>query len=288
MMKEFKNHLLAAGRGVGTVEMYIGRIEQFARAYPNLLEVTTIDMELFLAERRSTLAAETRKTYRSALLAFYTWAQSTGRLDHNPASALRSVHVPATVPRIAADDAVQYALLTAPPDEAAMILLGRLACLRLSEITTLHTRHREGDVLRITGKGERQRLVPVNDQLDVALIKLERAQGAGYFFPGRYGGAQHISTIGRKITTRVGSNPHSLRHAGATAAYRATGDLRAVQLLLGHSSLATTQRYLHVGMDAVRAAAAGTAFVTQIRDPHDVDRIFRPGNEPSYGGRFAA
>lgn len=273
---------------VGIVEMYIGRIEQFARADPNLLEVTTIDVELFLPERRSTLAAETRKPYRSALLAFYPWTHSTGRLDHNPASALRSVHVPATVPRIAADDAVQYTLRTAPPDKAAMIMFGRLACMRRrrSETTTLPIRRREGDVLRINGKDEKQRLVPVNDQLDVALVKLEHVQGAGYFSPGRYEGAQHTSTIGRKITTvldRTALTPSCRRHRRMPVDRRS----RSSELLVRHSSLATTERCLRVSMDAVGAAAAAEAFVTRMLDPH-IDRIFRPGNEPSCGGRFAA
>lgn len=64
------------------------------------------------------------------------------------------------------------------------------------------------------------------------------------------------------ITRHLGVNPHSLRHAGATAAYRATRDLRAVQMLLGHSSLATTQRYLHPSLDDVRRAAAATAIIS--------------------------
>ncbi|MFP7833153.1 tyrosine-type recombinase/integrase [Marisediminicola sp. LYQ134] len=287
-MKEYSNHLLSAGRGTSTAAMYVGRIRLLARTHPSLLDVTTVDLEEYLADRRTSLAAESRKALRSAFRSFYGWAHATGRISTNPAAALRSVRVPATVPRIAKDDVVQLALLTAPVDEQAMILLGRLACLRLSEITHLHTKHREGDTLRVTGKGEKQRLVPINDHLMGVLLTLERQQGVGYYFPGRYGGAQHVSTIGRKITTRTGTNPHSLRHAGATAAYRSTNDLRAVQLLLGHSSLATTQRYLHVGMDAVRRAAEGTAFVSAIANPHDVDRIFRPGNEPSYDGRFAA
>lgn len=287
MLTAYRNHLLAAGRGVGTATVYINRLEAFARTCP-LLEATTADLERFLAERRTTLAAETRKSYRSAFRSFYTWAHATGRTTHNAALALPTIRIPATIPRIAPDDAVQYGLLTAPPDERAMILLGRLACLRLSEITSLHMRHREHDLLRVTGKGEKQRLVPINDQLMDALLDLENTQPRGYYLPGRYGGHQHISTVGKKITLRTGSNPHALRHAGATAAFNATHDLRSVQLMLGHSSLATTQRYLHVGMDAVRAAAAGTAFRSVVVDPHAVDRLYRVPATDRYTGRFAA
>jgi site-specific recombinase XerD len=267
--------------------MYLNRLEVLNRHHPDLLTVTTAELEHFLAVRRDTHAAESRKAFRSAFRSFYSWALEAGYIDLDPAARLHSVRIPVTVPRIAQDDVVLLSLLNAPADERAMILLGRLACLRLSEITNLHTRHREGDVLRITGKGEKQRLVPINLELFAALLTLEHAHGDGYYFPGRYGGALHLTTVGRKITMRTGTNPHALRHAGATAAYRATNDLRAVQLLLGHSSLATTQRYLHVGMDAVRRAADGTAFTTTVTNPHDPDRLFRL-DAPGYSGRFAA
>jgi integrase/recombinase XerC len=266
-MHDYTQHLLAAGLSPGTVKLYVSRVEMFARWHPDLLSVTTADLEAFLAARRSTLAAETRKTYRSAFRSYFHWAHSMGLVGVDPAYGLRPVQVPATVPRIAPDDAVQMACLRAPLEHQAMILLGRLACLRLAEITSLHTRHREGDLLRVTGKGEKQRMVPVNEQLMVVLLALEREQGPGFYFPGRTTGYLHPTTVATKIRQWTGYNPHSLRHAGATAAYEASRDLRAVQMLLGHSSLATTQRYLHVGMDAVRMAAAGTMLGRPVARP---------------------
>jgi integrase/recombinase XerC len=266
-MHDYTQHLLAAGLSQGTVKLYLSRLGMFRRWHPDLLMVTTQDLEGFLAARRSTLAAETRKTYRSAFRSYYQWAFTMGLIDSDPAYLLRSVPIPATVPRIAPDDAVQMACLRAPLEHQAMILLGRLACLRLAEITSLHTKHREGDLLRVTGKGEKQRMVPINQQLMVVLLKLEREQGPGFYFPGRTTGHLHNATVASKIRQWTGYNPHSLRHAGATAAYESSRDLRAVQMLLGHSSLATTQRYLHVGMDAVRMAAAGTMLGRPVARP---------------------
>jgi integrase len=159
-------------------------------------------------------------------------------------------------------------LITADEPLTAMIMLARFACLRLTELTTLRTDHREGDLLRITGKGEKQRLVPINDDLMHALLTLERMQGEGFYFPGRWGGSMHPQSVNKIITRHLGTNPHSLRHAGATAAYIANPDLEALRLFLGHSSVATTQRYLHVGMDAVRRVAASTAFVYPVASPH--------------------
>lgn len=161
------------------------------------------------------------------------------------------------MPRIAADADVRRALLNASPRDRALVMLGRYACLRLSEISSLHMGDRNGDLLTVLGKGDKQRFVDVNDPLMLALRALEEEQPYGYYFPGenRHLHPQSVHKIIKRVT---GWNPHALRHAGATAAYRATLDLRAVQEMLGHSSLATTQRYLHVANDARRRAAHAT------------------------------
>jgi len=259
MMEEYRNALLAAGRSHGTVKQRLTHMDQLQRHHPDLLAVTRTDLERFLANRRTSHAAETRKSMRSSYRTFYAWALATGRIKSDPAHGLPPIRVPRKIPRMAADAEVQLGLVTATLDESAMILLGRLAGLRLSEIATLHTKHREHDVLRVTGKGEKQRMVPINDDLMHVLLELEEERAGGYYFPGRYGGHMHPASVNKIITRRLGTNPHSLRHAAATSAYRGTRDLRAVQDFLGHSSLATTERYLHVGLDAVRSAAEATA-----------------------------
>lgn len=267
MLNRYRNSLLSTGHSEATVRAYLGQIDRLSRVHPELLSVTTEQLEEYLARRRN-LSAETRKAIRAAFRSFYGWAARTGLVEHSPAEMLGSIRVPRIVPHLAPDDQVQLALLTATLEQRAMILLGRLACLRLTELTTLHMRQRQGDVLRIVGKGDKQRIVPIADDLMPALLALERLQGYGFYFPGRWGSSMHPQSVNKIITRVTGTNPHSLRHAGATAAYRATRDLRAVQELLGHASLATTQRYLHVSLDDVRAAAQGTAFVTPLRNPN--------------------
>lgn len=267
MLNQYRTHLLSQGLGIGTANLYTRRIAQLALTTPHLYQVTTEDLQKFLAQRRA-LAAETRKSMRSAFRSFYAWTHATGRTPTDPAYPLKAIPVPVGVPRVAPDYAVQAGLITADEHLTAMILLARFGCLRLTELTTLHTRQREHDLLRIRGKGEKTRLVPANDELLHALVTLEHRQGAGYYFPGRTGPHLHPVSVNKIITRHLGLNPHSLRHAGATAAYRATGDLRAVQMLLGHSSLATTQRYLHSNIDDVRRAAAGTVFSIAGRADH--------------------
>jgi len=267
MMQRYEFHLLATNHSPATVRAYRGHLDRLARTHPDLLAVTTEELEAYLGRRRS-LSAESRKSMRAAYRSFYGWAVRAKLLDQSPAADLGSIPIPRVMPRLAPDDQVQLALLTATAEQRAMILLGRLACLRLTELSTLHMKHREGDVLRVTGKGQKQRIVPIADDLMPALLLLERMQGYGFYFPGRWGGSMHPQSVNKIITRVTGTNPHSLRHAGATAAYRSTRNLRAVQDLLGHASLATTERYLHVALDEVRAAAQGTAFVTPLHNPN--------------------
>ena len=267
MLDRYVTHALAAGLNPSTVRMYRGRLEVLQARCGDLAAVTLEDLEKFFAARRETHAAETRKTFRSAFRSFYQWAADEGLVETDPTKRLKPIPIPAVVPAVADDESVQLGLIGAPLDEAAMILLARMGCLRLSEITTLRKRHREVDVLRVTGKGEKQRLVPANDLLLRTLLELEQHVD-DYYFPGLAAAHCHKDHVYRVIKRRTGWNPHALRHAGATAAYNATRDLRAVQLLLGHSSMATTQRYLHVGLNQVRAAAAATAFTSNVTPLH--------------------
>lgn len=223
----------------------------------DLSTATIDDLEGVLARRRH-LSAETRKSQLASWRVFYGWAQQRGLRADNPTIALASIRVPVRVPRVAPDDDIQQALIGATPRDRALVLLARYACLRLTELTTLHMRARDGERLRVLGKGDKERIVYVNEPLMFALHRLETTLEFGYYFPGANGGHMHPMSVNKIITRLTGWNPHSLRHAGATAAYNATGDLRGVQEMLGHSSLATTQRYLHLDDDARRRVAAAT------------------------------
>lgn len=261
------NHLLAAGRAWGTVSQRVGHMRRLQLRHPDLLAVTTADLEQYLAHlARLDHEPETRKAFRSSMRAYYGWLHKTGHLDVDPAEPLSPIHVPHRPARVAEDGDVERALMLAPLEVRAMIMLARYACLRLTELTTLHVRDRQGDTLRINGKGGKQRLVPMNAQLHRLVLELERRNGGGYYFPGRFGGHMHTSSVNKIITRWTGWNPHSLRHAGATAAYQRTGDLRAVQEFLGHSSMATTQRYLHLHQDSLRRIAAATAIASHWED----------------------
>lgn len=256
MLRDFQIHLHAASKSAGTIKKRLYDLRRMNQIVP-LQEVTRDSIEQTLAANRH-LAAETRRGFLASLRMFYTWAHETGRLDTNPTTGIGTIPIPHRYPRVAPDDAIASALRRVPLDVQAMILLARYACLRLTELTELPQLAREGERLRVIGKGNKERIVYLHPHLKSTLIQIEQQQPGKYYFPGRFGGAMHPMSVNKIITRETGWNPHSLRHAGATAAYRATRDLRAVQVMLGHASLATTQRYLHVDEDGLRAVAAAT------------------------------
>lgn len=255
----FRQHLRARGLAESTTHLRLILIEQIHKVIPDLLGATNDDLEAYLASRRHTHGAASRRSTRTAMRGFYRWALRTGRIAVDPAEELAPIRVPRTQPRIANDEAIRRGLERGTLHEQCMILLGACGGLRLSEIASLHSLHREGTLLRVTGKGSHTRMIPVNAELLAVLEELERKQGEGFYFRGQSGGHMHPQSLNKHIRRLVESNPHSLRHRAASAAYEGTHDLRAVQEFLGHQSLATTEIYVHTGMDELRRAADATS-----------------------------
>lgn len=259
LLERFERWLLASDRGDGTIRLRMAHMRDLACSY-NLHAVTVDDLEYVQASRRS-LADETRKSQQSSWRLFYGWMHSRGIRQDNPAAQLEAIRVPVKVPRIAPDDDISRALSRATLQQRAMILLARYGCLRLTELATLHSSARDGERLRILGKGNKERIVYANRPLLLTLRELETEQGRGFYFPGQRGPHMHPASVNKIITRETGWNPHSLRHAGATAAYNATHDLRGVQEMLGHASLAVTERYLHLNDESRRRVAAATVIL---------------------------
>lgn len=256
LIHDFDDWLQSSYRAYGTIRLRMRHVRQLARRLP-LAFATVQHLEAAMRDNRH-LSSETRHSMLASWKLFYRWAVARRFVMTDPTLLLDPVPVRTRMPRIAADTDVSRALLNAMPRDRALVMLGRYACLRLSELSGLHMRNRNGDVLTVLGKGDKERFVDVNPPLMLALRALEEELPYGYYFPGEAGGHLHPQSVHKIIKRVTGWNPHALRHAGATAAYRATLDLRAVQELLGHSSLATTQRYLHVTNEARRRAAHAT------------------------------
>ena len=223
---------------------------------------------------RSTIARHT-----AAIRNFTSWAMREGILASDPAALLSSPRADQRLPS-PLDESDARALLNAARDEAAVggasqirnwaILELTYACgLRVSEVCALDisSLNREALTVRVVGKGNKERVVPYGppaaDALDHWLVR-GRPQLAGErsghaLFLGDKGGRidpRVVRSMVHKMAARAGVHdiaPHGLRHSTATHLLQGGADLRAVQEILGHSSLSTTQRYTHV--DTARLSA---------------------------------
>ena len=260
LVTEFEQYLVSRRRAPGTVRQRVRHIRLLERDCPDLRGVSPVALDAWVREQASGKQPATVNTLVKSLRVFYAWAHRFSLIENNPASLLDQLPNPHRMGRTVSDDAIESALTSATPHERAMVLLGRLAGLRLSELTALHTSARTGEWLTIIGKGSKERRIFIAPQLALALAAIE-PQGGGYYFPARFGdGHMHPQSVCKIIRRVTGANPHALRHAAGTAVYAATKDIRATQEFLGHSTPNTTAVYVHVGADDLMTATlAGAA-----------------------------
>lgn len=259
MIDDYCTYLAAAGYRPATIALRRAQLHHFEDTVGVPLEqVTAAQVTSWLAQP---WAPETRHSYRSAVSGLYRWAHSTGRVDHDPTINLPAVHVPAGQPHPVDDDTYRQALDRAGSRTRLMLRLAAELGLRRGEIAHLHStdlrRDPGGWVLAVHGKGGVQRTVPVS----AGLARDIRLRGPGWIFPSQRGGHVTPAWVGTLCSTALGpkATVHGLRHRFASRAYHGTHDLRAVQTLLGHSSPATTQRYVAVDDAELRAAMNAAA-----------------------------
>lgn len=257
-LDEYLLTLRAAGQRPGSVRLRRQQLCRLARGLECPPDAVTESVLLNWFGHQQHWEPEARKSYRSAARGFFAWAERFGRLPNNPASALPAVRVPKAPPRPASDDAWSTALARADDRIRLMLRLAGEAGLRRAEVAQVHSRD-VVDVDAVTqlivrGKGGKRRVVPISDSLAAEL----RAVPHGWLFPNRDGGHLTAAHVGKLVGRALppGWSMHTLRHRFATRAYRGSRNLRAVQNLLGHESVLTTERYTEVADDEIRAAAA--------------------------------
>jgi integrase len=184
-------------------------------------------------------------------------------MSHNPAELLPEVPGGHPRPRPCPDDVWHELLATAAPREQMMARLACEAGLRRAEVARCRREHliqdRGGWSLIVVGKGGRQRVVPVTDDLAAAITTF---CPGGWLFPNGTGGHLGVKHVGVLLSRLMpqGWTAHTLRHRFASRGYAGTGNLRAVQEALGHASIATTQRYTAVSRDDVRAVSEAAGY----------------------------
>lgn len=254
-----------AGASRHTLSAYRSDLAAAGTIVPSL-GAASMDQLGELAPAWSGLASSTLARRSAALRRFYGFLQEEGLRADNPGAALPRPRQVRPLPRILDRDDVD-AMFRAAEDKAAsgepaslrnLALLELLygSGLRASELVSLPRRAlRKGQpFLIIRGKGDKERLVPVSSRASEAVERWSATLVEGqWLFPSRAG---HISRVRlfqimRTMAAAAGVapervSPHVLRHAFATHLLAGGADLRALQTLLGHADIATTQIYTHV------------------------------------------
>ena len=251
--------LSAGGSALGTLRVKKRYVSDLAKVAPLEL-ITARQIEEWLANPR--WAPETRKSARSSVRSFFTWAVHNGVRDDNPTENLLTVRVPQGKPKPTPEDVLDQALNGAVPEVRLMILFGAYAGLRRSEIAGLKWSDVTPYGLRVMGKGGRTRVVPLHPRIVAELDEYEGGEGE-WLFPSPVRKGQHVSGdyVSKWLKDALGGSytAHTLRHRFGTAVYRKCKDLRAVQELLGHTKPETTARYVLVDYDELAAAVGAVA-----------------------------
>ena len=270
-----------------TVRAYLGDLgELFTHATAAGIEdpgeIDLVELRAWLAAQQRTGAARSTLARRaSAVRGFFGWAVRDGLVDADPSLRLASPRtgrpLPQVLDRDQARDLMDEAASRAAEQEGpvgvrdvAILELLYGAGLRVSELCGLDlgSVDRDRRLVRVLGKGDKERSVPVGIPALRAVDRWLRrrselvteASGAALFL-GTHGGRIDPRVVRRLVHRHLGLvadapdvGPHALRHAMATHLLEGGADLRSVQEMLGHASLATTQIYTHVSGERLREA----------------------------------
>lgn len=264
---------LEQGLSRHTLAAYRGDVMQWSRFLSargrELAGATRDDVRAYLDHRREQRAkAATAARLLSTLRRFYRYLLREGQVEKDPTALIDSPRLTRTLPKSLSEEQVER--LLAAPDGAARGLRDRAMLetlyatgVRVSELVGL-TLAQVGlvqGVIRIVGKGNKERLVPLGEEaiawlsryLNDARPRLVGRRATDALFVTARGGPltrqafwHNIKRYARKACIGVPLSPHTLRHAFATHLLDHGADLRAVQMLLGHADLSTTQIYTHV------------------------------------------
>jgi integrase/recombinase XerC len=279
----FRRHL-SAERGLSphTVAAYAvdiaGLLDHAARLGVDALDgIDPSTLRSWLARQRSAgYARSTLARRSSAARVFFAFAVRRGLTTTDPAGRLATPKTERRLPRILSRTEAA-ALVTAPPDDEPAGLRDRAVLetlyatgIRVAELCGLDVDDLDGErrLLRVLGKGAKERAVPYGlpaaHALDTWLRRgrpaLARAGSGAALFLGSRGGRIDPRTVRRLVHGYLREveggpdlGPHGLRHSAATHLLEGGADLRSVQELLGHATLATTQIYTHVSADRLKA-----------------------------------
>lgn len=266
-----------------TVKGYLADLHEFeayleGRGLP-LLQANHLAIRSWQGVLAVDMAPASRARKLASVKAFFKYLVKLRKLSASPAKAVKSPKLPKTLPKVLPIDEL-FALLDAPSKKTVLGLRDRAILevlygggLRISELCALSLGDldRTGRVVRVMGKGSKERFVPLNETAMAALdayskrrgellAKLDPDQDAEALFLNYKGGrltprsiARHLDKYVLQLALTRKVSPHALRHSFATHLLGGGADVRSIQELLGHASLSTTQRYTHVTVEQLQA-----------------------------------
>ncbi len=288
VLAAFEQHLGAErGRSAHTVRAYLGDLSSMAEAMgrlgiDDLAGIGVSDLRGWLAEMSAQGAARSTLSRRlAAAKTFFRWAQRNGHVPTDPCVRLvspgRGRRLPGVLRKADARGLMDLAAVAADDDDpvhlrdrAALELL-YASGVRVGELTGLDVDDVDlpARTARVLGKGAKERVVPFGIPAERALTdwlargrpRLVTAESGPALFLGRRGRRvdqrqvrERVHALLRHVPDAPDLGPHGLRHSAATHLLEGGADLRMVQEMLGHASLATTQIYTHVSVDRLRTA----------------------------------
>lgn len=270
---------LESGLSVNTLSAYQSDLQQFCRflSTVSLLEVTAVDVQKYLAHcLGSGVKATSSARILSTLRRFYRYQIREGAMLVDPCADVMSPRLGRPLPKALSEEQVER--LIAAPDisksiglrDRAMLEVLYAAGLRVSELIDLQMTsvNVTVGVLRVIGKGDKERLVPIGEQatdwvqryLVQARPELVRQPPSDAVFLTARGKPMTrqafwylIKKYAQLVSIEQPLSPHTLRHAFATHLLNHGADLRSIQLLLGHADLSTTQIYTHVARQRLQS-----------------------------------
>ena len=264
----------ARGLSARTISAYRADLVPLLIGLDSMSDLSTTVIRAYLGEKhrqgaaRSSLARAT-----TSIRQFCRWAISRGLLEKDPSARLATPKAHRQLPEIVSPEKFTDIVAKGEPEspieirDRAIVELLYATGLRISELcdATIADLNFDAHLLSVVGKGNKQRVVPFGEPAAQALQKwlAVRSQLATddsdptLIFLANRGGRldpRQARRIVHRETAAAGVevSPHALRHSAATALVEGGADLRVVQEMLGHSSLATTQIYTHVSTDRLR------------------------------------
>jgi integrase/recombinase XerC len=276
---DFIRHLRERNASAHTIKAYSRELQLFA-AYAgprDWKQINHIAVRGFLAQLYEKGLSKTSVARSlAAVRSFYRWLAREGMVEQNPAKLVATPRLPKKLPRVPTIEEMNSAIDGEMPEVAAFPERDRLmfellyGCgIRNSELTgiDLDDVRLSAEAILIRGKGKKERYVPFGDSAKEALAKYlprrvellwQSAERSTALLINRRGGRLTTRSVGRiikRIAVAKGLSPdvhpHTLRHAFGTHMLEEGADLRAIQELLGHERLATTQRYTQLSMKHV-------------------------------------